>query len=71
MPEIETAALGNEAGMIGAASLLYVKYGGDKMRINPDNKKYVIAEGSTGEIQKNRFGSIHVHQQSLNSQENT
>ena len=39
MPEIETAALGNEAGMIGAASLLYVKYGGDKMRINPDNKK--------------------------------
>ena len=39
MPEIETAALGNEAGMICAASLLYVKYGGDKMRINPDNKK--------------------------------
>ena len=39
MPEIETAALGNEAGMIGAASLLYVKYGGDNMRINPDNKK--------------------------------
>lgn len=39
------------------------------MRINPDNKKYVIVEGSTGEIPKNRFGSIHVHQQSLNSQE--
>lgn len=32
MPEIETAALGNEAGMIGAASLLYVKYGGDSVK---------------------------------------
>ena len=26
------------------------------MRINPDNKKYVIAEGLTGRIQKNQSG---------------
>lgn len=40
------------------------------MRIT-DNKKYVIAEGSTGETKRTDLGSIHVHQQSLNSQENT
>lgn len=39
------------------------------MRIDPDNKKYVIAEELTGQIQKNRFGFIHVHQRNLVLQE--
>ena len=40
------------------------------MRINPDIKKYVIAEGLTGRIQKNQSGFIHVHLWNLNLQEN-
>ena len=41
----------------------------NKMRIDPDNKKIRYSEGLTGQIQKNRFGFIRVHQQNLNLQE--